>query len=121
MYGIGTHRFISTGNMIDTGNGVFPVYYDADRTNPLNPQATFLADTQHNFAWAGSPTSNTTSRTNWKLGFASATTATTARTRPTRRRPFWPNVPGFPQGYHGPAAAATPSRTGSPKSRCATR
>jgi len=51
-YLLGTQRFISTGNMVDTGQGVFGVY-KAPSTNPLNPQATFLADTQHNLAWAG--------------------------------------------------------------------
>jgi iron complex outermembrane receptor protein len=50
-YFVHTDRFISTGNMVDTGNGVFPVY-DTPSTNPLNPQATFLADTQKNDAWA---------------------------------------------------------------------
>jgi iron complex outermembrane receptor protein len=50
-YAIGTDRFISTGNMIDTGNGVFPVFRHPS-TNPLNPQFSFLADKQKNFAWA---------------------------------------------------------------------
>jgi iron complex outermembrane receptor protein len=57
-YFVHTKRFISTGNMIDTGNGVFPVYRTPS-TNPLNPQvgersngATFLADSQKNDAWA---------------------------------------------------------------------
>lgn len=46
-----TDRFISTGNMIDTGAGVFPVFRTPS-TNPLNPQLTFLADSQDQFAWA---------------------------------------------------------------------
>ena len=50
-YVIGTDRFISTGNMIDTGAGVFPVYRTPS-TNPLNPQFSFLSDKQDNFAWA---------------------------------------------------------------------
>lgn len=61
-YYVHTDRFISTGNMIDTGNGVFPVYRTPS-ANPLNPQvdaqgdrisaaATFLADSQDNDAWA---------------------------------------------------------------------
>jgi iron complex outermembrane recepter protein len=50
-YAIGTDRFISTGNMIDTGNGVFPVYRSPS-TNPLNPQFSYLADGQDNLAWA---------------------------------------------------------------------
>ncbi|OYX37977.1 MULTISPECIES: TonB-dependent receptor [unclassified Sphingomonas] len=50
-YLIQTDRFISTGNLVDTGAGVFPVF-KTPSTNPLNPQATFLADSQDNFAWA---------------------------------------------------------------------
>jgi iron complex outermembrane recepter protein len=46
-----TDRFIATGNMIDTGAGVFPVYR-TPTTNPLNPQLSFLADSQEQFAWA---------------------------------------------------------------------
>jgi iron complex outermembrane receptor protein len=58
-YFIATDRFISTGNMVDTGNGVFPVFraprgnFPFDfATDPINPQATYLADSQDNFAWA---------------------------------------------------------------------
>jgi iron complex outermembrane receptor protein len=50
-YLIATDRYISTGNMLDTGAGVFPVYRTPS-TNPANPQTTFLADAQDNFAWA---------------------------------------------------------------------
>jgi iron complex outermembrane receptor protein len=54
-YFIHTDRFISTGNMLDTGAGVFPVY-EQPRGNPSLPGAnnsyTFLADTQKNDAWA---------------------------------------------------------------------
>jgi iron complex outermembrane receptor protein len=50
-YLIDTTRYISTGNLIDTGNGVTAVYRTPS-TNPLNPQQTFLADGQDNFAWA---------------------------------------------------------------------
>jgi iron complex outermembrane receptor protein len=50
-YLIDTTRFISTGNMVDTGNGVFPVFREPS-TNPLNPQFSYLADGQENFAWA---------------------------------------------------------------------
>ncbi|WP_374145027.1 TonB-dependent receptor [Sphingomonas sp. 28-63-12] len=50
-YLIHTDRYISTGNLVDTGNGVTAVYRTPS-TNPLNPQATFLADSQSNFAWA---------------------------------------------------------------------
>lgn len=58
-YLIATDRFIATGNMVDTGGGVFPVFrqprgnFPFDfATDPVNPQATFLSDSQDNFAWA---------------------------------------------------------------------
>ena len=50
-YAISTDRFISTGNVFDLGTGVVPEV----RREPLplfNPQFTFLADAQDNFAWA---------------------------------------------------------------------
>jgi iron complex outermembrane receptor protein len=58
-YLLDTTRYISTGNMVDTGSGVSRVYR-APRTgdgNPAdfslpNPQWTYLADGQDNFAWA---------------------------------------------------------------------
>ena len=58
-YLLKTDRYISTGNMIDTGSGVSRIYR-APRTsdgNPAdlsisNPQWTFLADSQDNFGWA---------------------------------------------------------------------
>ena len=50
-YFVHTDRFISTGNMVDTGTGVFPVYREPSLTGN-NPQATFLADSQDNDAWA---------------------------------------------------------------------
>ncbi|MEX2125091.1 MAG: TonB-dependent receptor [Woeseia sp.] len=57
-YGISTDRFISTGNQIDLGNGVFPVYRDprpsvfTDGMTDPSPQLGLLADGQDNFAWA---------------------------------------------------------------------
>ena len=50
-YLIDTNRFISTGNMLDLGQGVFPVYREPT-TNPANPQYSFLSDRQDNFAWS---------------------------------------------------------------------
>src|SRR5687767_4356446 len=50
-YLIATDRFISTGNVFDQGTGVVPEV----RREPLplfNPQFTYLADSQDNFAWA---------------------------------------------------------------------
>ena len=51
LYFIHTDRFISTGNMVDTGAGVFPVYEQPRLTGP-NPTFSFLSDTQNNDAWA---------------------------------------------------------------------
>lgn len=50
-YAIATDRFISTGNVFDLGTGEVPRV----KTTPLplfNPQFTYLADSQDNFAWA---------------------------------------------------------------------
>ena len=99
-YAIDTNRFISTGNMVDTGAGVFPVFREPS-TNPLNPQATFLSDRQDNFAWAvfGNFTYDFSEQLRIDLGL---------RYDRDRRRnttltptPFLPNVPGFPQGATG--------------------
>ncbi|MEX0976543.1 MAG: TonB-dependent receptor [Woeseia sp.] len=62
VYGISTDRYISTGNQVDRGNGVFPVYrvprasvfspfFGVPVTDP-SPQIGLLADGQDNFAWA---------------------------------------------------------------------
>jgi iron complex outermembrane recepter protein len=57
-YGISTDRYISTGNQIDLGNGVFPVYRDprpsvfTDGLTDPSPQLGLLEDGQDNFAWA---------------------------------------------------------------------
>jgi iron complex outermembrane receptor protein len=50
-YFMHTDRFISTGNMVDDGTGVHPVYREP-RLTGNNPSATFLADSQDNDAWA---------------------------------------------------------------------
>lgn len=50
-YFVHTERFISTGNMIDNGLGVFPVYKEPRLSGP-NPSFSFLADGQNNNAWA---------------------------------------------------------------------
>ncbi len=57
VYAISTDRYISTGNQVDRGNGVFPVFKTprvslfVDPTDP-SPQLSLLADEQENFAWA---------------------------------------------------------------------
>jgi len=55
-YYIHTDRFISTGNLVDRGEGI-PHVYETPRVDPNNPFATntnvtFLADSQRNDAWA---------------------------------------------------------------------
>jgi iron complex outermembrane recepter protein len=56
-YVISTDRFISTGNQVDRGNGVFNVKkvprvsLFVDPTDP-SPQLSLLVDAQDNFAWA---------------------------------------------------------------------
>jgi iron complex outermembrane recepter protein len=55
-YYVHTDRFISTGNLADRGLGV-PAVYQTPIVDPTNPYATntnqtFLADSQHNNAWA---------------------------------------------------------------------
>jgi iron complex outermembrane receptor protein len=58
-YFIETDRFIGTGNLVDTGDGVSRVYEVPRSTTGLpydfsitNPQATYLSDSQDNSAWA---------------------------------------------------------------------
>jgi iron complex outermembrane receptor protein len=99
-YLVGTKRYISTGNMVDTGAGVFPVYRTPS-TNPLNPQATFLADSQDNFAWA--LYANATWRMTDELRLdASLRYDEDNRENTTLTPPgFLPNVPGFPPGVTG--------------------
>lgn len=99
-YFIDTSRFISTGNMVDTGAGVFPVFRTPS-TNPANPQATFLSDEQKNFAWAlfGNFTYDFSEQLSIDLGLR----YDHDRRRNTTLTPtaFLPNVPGFPQGATG--------------------
>ncbi len=99
-YMVGTKRYISTGNMVDTGAGVFPVF-KTPSTNPLNPQFSFLADSQDNFAWA------VFGNTSWKVNDQLRVDASLRYDRDTRENTtltptaFLPNVPGFPQGRTG--------------------
>jgi iron complex outermembrane receptor protein len=58
-YFLTTDRFIGTGNLADTGNGVARVYKTPRTTTGMpfdfsipNPQVTYLSDSQDNFAWA---------------------------------------------------------------------
>jgi iron complex outermembrane receptor protein len=99
-YLIDTTRFISTGNMIDTGNGVFPVFRSPS-TNPLNPQFSYLADGQDNFAWA------LFANAGYELSPEFRVDASLRYDRDRRRQTtltpqaFLPNVPGVPQAQSG--------------------
>ena len=99
-YMIGTDRYISTGNMLDFGEGVFPVYREPS-TNPLNPQYSFLADEQDNFAWSlfGNVSYDISEQleVDMSLRYDEDKREQTTLT-PTE---YLPNVPGFPEGETG--------------------
>lgn len=99
-YLIATERYISTGNMVDTGNGVFPVYRTPS-TNPLNPQSSFLADSQDNMAWA--MFGNLGYQLTEQLRIDASLRYDHDHREQTTLTPtvFLPNVPGFPQGVSG--------------------
>jgi len=107
-YAVQTDRFISTGNMVDTGQGVFPVYraprgnFPFDfATDSINPQVTYLADSQDNFAWAvfGEMAYDISDATEvaFSLRYDDDERDNTTLT-PTA---FLPNVAGFPEGFTG--------------------
>ena len=107
-YFVGTERFVSTGAMVDTGGGLVPVFrqprgnFPFDfASDPVNPQASFLADEQDNFAWAvfGEVAYDVSDSIEMALSlrYDEDTRENTTRT-PTA---FLPNVPGFPQGFTG--------------------
>ncbi len=68
-YFVHTERFISTGNMIDNGLGVFPVYTQPRLGGP-NPSFSFLADGQNNNAWAVFGDATYELNTHWELDAA---------------------------------------------------
>lgn len=99
-YLISTDRFISTGNMVDLGQGVFPVFRNPS-TNPANPQATFLSDKQDNFAWA--VFANLGYEFSDLIRLDASLRYDHDRRKNTTLTPagFLPNVPGFPQSHTG--------------------
>lgn len=105
-YLVDTTRFISTGNMIDTGNGVFPVFREPS-TNPLNPQFSFLSDGQDNFAWA--LFANAGYEITPELRIDGSLRYDRDRRRQTTLTPqgFLPNVPGVPQAQSGEVRTRT--------------
>lgn len=98
-YFIKTKRFISTGNLLDTGNGVTPLFR-VPSTNPNNPSTTFLADGQSNFAWA------LYANAIWKLNEQFRVDASLRYDRDHRENTTltpanFLNAPGFPSGRLG--------------------
>jgi len=97
-YLLSTTRYISTGNMVDTGSGVSRVYRTprttdgnpADFTMP-NPQWTWLADSQDNFAWAafGSLTWNISNQ--WDATFSARYDEDTRKQTTDTPPPFIPS------------------------------
>lgn len=99
-YMIDTDRYISTGNMIDTNNGVFPVFRSPS-TNPLNPQFSFLADGQENFAWALFANAGYEFSPQFRVDASLRYDRDRRRQTTLTPTAFLPNVPGFPQGVTG--------------------
>jgi iron complex outermembrane receptor protein len=99
-YAIATDRFISTGNMVDTGQGVFPVYR-IPSTNPANPQFSFLADSQDNFAWAGFANLGYEFSDRFRVDGSLRYDHDRRRNITETPAGFLPNVPGFPQSHTG--------------------
>lgn len=99
-YLISTRRFISTGNQIDTGNGVFPVF-DTPSTNPLNTQFSYLSDFQRNFAWAVFGNASYKLLDTLDLDFSLRYDRDSRNNRTLTPTAFLPNVPGFPAGVSG--------------------
>jgi iron complex outermembrane recepter protein len=109
-YMISTDRYISTSNIVDTGDGAIPVYrqprgnFPFDfATSPIAPQFTFLADGQDNFAWAvfGEIATDLSDRV--ELALALRYDEDTREQTTLTPTAFLPNVsiPGVPQGFTG--------------------
>jgi iron complex outermembrane receptor protein len=105
-YLIDTTRFISTGNMIDTGNGVFPVFRTPS-TNPLNPQFTYLADGQENFAWALFANAGYEFSPEFRVDASLRYDRDRRRQTTLTPQAFLPVVPGVPQAQSGEVRTAT--------------
>ena len=99
-YFIDTNRYISTGNMVDTGAGVFPVFRTPS-TDPRNPQATFLADSQNNFAWAVYANVGYEFSEAFRVDASLRYDKDRRRNRTLTPTAFIPVVPGFPTGRTG--------------------
>jgi iron complex outermembrane recepter protein len=115
-YYLHTDRFISTGNLADRGFGVPPVYHDplVDPTNPFatNTNQTFLADTQHNHAWAVFGNATYQFDPHWELDVAVRYDQDDRENTTNTPTQFLPVVPGIPStAYTGEVRDATFSAT----------
>jgi iron complex outermembrane receptor protein len=104
-YLIDTQRFISTGNMVDTGNGVFPVFREPS-TNPLNPQFSYLADGQDNFAWALFANAGYEITPEFRVDASLRYDRDKRRQTTLTPQAFLPVVPGVPQAQSGEVRTA---------------
>ncbi len=104
-YLIDTQRFISTGNMIDTGAGVFPVFREPS-TNPLNPQFSFLSDGQDNFAWALFANAGYEITPEFRVDASLRYDRDRRRQTTLTPQGFLPVVPGVPQAQSGEVRTA---------------
>ncbi|RNJ62672.1 MAG: TonB-dependent receptor [Porphyrobacter sp. IPPAS B-1204] len=104
-YLIDTTRFISTGNMVDTGNGVFPVFRSPS-TNPLNPQFSFLSDGQENFAWALFANAGYEFSDQFRVDASLRYDRDKREQTTLTPQGFLPNVPGVPQAQSGEVRTA---------------
>ena len=115
-YYLHTDRFISTGNLVDRGLGVPAVYHDplVDPTNPVatNTNQTFLADTQHNHAWAVFADATYDFTPQWELDVAVRYDQDDRENTTNTPTQFLPVVPGVPStAYTGEVRDATFSAT----------
>jgi iron complex outermembrane receptor protein len=105
-YLIDTTRFISTGNMVDTGNGVFPVFRTPS-TNPLNQQFSFLSDGQDNFAWALFANAGYEFSDQFRVDASLRYDRDKRKQTTLTPQAFLPVVPGVPQAQSGEVRTAT--------------
>lgn len=105
-YLIDTNRFISTGNLLDFGRGVFPVFRTPS-VNPDSPQSTFLSDKQNNFAWAAFANLGYDFTDQFRVDASLRYDNDRRRNTTLTPTAFLPNVAGFPQGVTGQKRRAT--------------
>jgi iron complex outermembrane receptor protein len=104
-YLIDTTRYISTGNMVDTGQGVFPVFRTPS-TDPRNPQFSFLADGQENFAWALFANAGYEFSPEFRVDASLRYDRDRRRQTTLTPQGFLPVVPGVPQAQSGEVRTA---------------